>query len=714
MTPAPESRRAIFRTDAQWAHGVSYTLQRLDGGGVALFSRPAFSGWATRDSAATGVQSLAIDDCGRLFWINRQDGQLYRRDPINELVEPMIGLASDGDHGRCRFGRMLSAADRLWILDLEGSRLIAIRPDTFQILTEIPLTGAIDAAFGGDRLFSLDASGVRVYDASGRPLAGPFRDALIDPVALGADSQGRWFYVIDKGRAGFLRYSAADGRFDGEIGTFEKLGTTPHLFVTHPDGPLFVSSGSAVVHEFAADGGYIGTTGDVSPIQAIHSIAVTPDGDLYVGAPAGVARFSSKSGIAGNAGQFYTRTLDNGTDRDGGWQRVDLALDLDAGGAVDVFYASTDDPTLAAAVTSIFDRDLSTFEQTQALERVLGDRWKSPQALRPLSQATTTSASGDFARNMSHSVLFRGVTNRFLWIKLEISGLTPRARASVREMRVYYPQLSYLRYLPAVYQQDPVSSEFLGRFLSMFETIFTGLESTIERIPEAFDPELTPGDFLDWLAQWLDLGLEEDWPASVKRRLVSNAARLYQLKGTPAGLSEFIEVVTGTRPIIRESFETERPLILGNGMSLGVDSRIHRRPTTDVRQDQRTVLGCASILGTTEIRATTRIPTDPFRSSAHRFTVLLNLSRHVFRRYERGLHRIIQENAPAHVSYDIRLVSGVGLGPQTALGINLSVVNPQPVRLGYSMLGRAICGRSRWYGPEVGVSATNAFPYGER
>src|SRR6185295_8950531 len=131
------------------------------------------------------------------------------------------------------------------------------------------------------------------------------------------------------------------------------------------------------------------------------------------------------------------------------------------------------------------------------------------------------------------------------------------------EMRVYYPRLSYLRYLPAVYQEDPVSREFLQRFLAMFETVFSGLEATIEKLPEVFDPEHTPVEFLDWLAQWLDLGIEEDWSPEVKSTLIRRAASLYQKKGRPDGLAEFIEIVIGKRPRIQESFETERPFVLG-------------------------------------------------------------------------------------------------------------------------------------------------------
>jgi len=226
-----------------------------------------------------------------------------------------------------------------------------------------------------------------------------------------------------------------------------------------------------------------------------------------------------------------------------------------------------------------------------------------------------------------------------------------------------------------------------------------------------FDPDLTLDEFLDWLAQWLDLGTEEDWPADVKRRLIQNAARLYQQKGTPRGLAEFIEIVTGAPATIRESFETDRPFILGDRIPLGFGSRVGRRPVADIARNKRTVLGCSSVLGATEIRATTQIPVNPFHSAANRFTVLLDLPPHRFRRYERGLHRIIRENAPAHAGYDIRLVSRGGLGPYTVLGVNSRVADPQPMLLGYSALGAAICGRGARYGPEVGETA---LPDGER
>jgi phage tail-like protein len=699
MTPV-DFRRQVFRSAEQWAHGLGYRLQTVAGGGFAIFSVPGFAGWVTQDDAALRVPSLAVDDCGSVFWMHRHDGQLYQVDPMNGLVEPVTSI---GDAAApAAFGRVISTRGRLWLLDLSRSRVIALHARSFQIVAEIDVTEPVDIAVAPGRLFVLDRTNIRVYDHDAREQCDPIPHRLSAPVAIGADPKGTWLYVIDGQARGFLRAAAATGAFDRELGRFDDAGTgfRPRLFVVHPDGSLFVSDGSAAVHEFAADGGYIGRTTDVSPIGAIQSLAVDARGDLFVG---------TETGIAGSTGTFYTRALDNGAEREELWHRLDFAADLTDGGALDVSYASTDDAGLARAVDAIFDREAAAIERVNAIEGVLGDRWQGPHALRALAAQGSPAGEEMFARPMTHSVLFGDQARRYLWIKLEMSGLSPRARASVREMRVYYPRRSYLRYLPAVYQHDTVSRDFLERFLSMFETVLGDLEATIERIPEMFDPDLTPDSFLDWLAQWLDLGIEEEWPARVKRELVRRAARLYRTKGTPAGLAEFIRVVTDTTPIIRESFDTERPSVLGDGLRLGI-TRIARRPVTDLPRDQRTVLGCGSILGTTHVRSTTQVPSDPFQATANRFTVLLDLPRSRFQRYERGLHRIIRDNAPAHAAYDIRLVSGAGLGPQSMLGVTTALADMPPVRLGYATLGRAICVRRPGDGPALGLDATLAGP----
>jgi phage tail-like protein len=727
MNP-PEFRRQIFRDFSQWDHGVSSRLQRLKGGGVALYSRPTFSDWSIQSDESGSVTSLAVDHCGRIFWIRRDSCQLYRYDPISKLSEAMVTLADCGGEKRHSFGRMISVMRRLWILDLSGSRAISLRTDTFQIIAEIPLTDPIDIAWGGDRLFALDGNGISAYDVNGRMLNAPRYHGLSEPIALGANPNGRWLYVVDACKSSFLRFKA-DGSFHDQIGKFSDItaGYEPTMLAVNPDGNLFVcdegNDKSNIAHEFSADGGYIGGTGDLNPLPGILGMTFDAAGNLYAGSPNGIARFGTETALAGSEGVFYGATLDSGGEGNDCWHRVDLIADLKDGGALEVFYASSDEAAIARAVNDVIEGNSPTGSKADAIEALAGNSWHGPEVLQGIDLTQDRAPQGTLRAQPSHSILLSAETKRYLWLKIRLSAPAPKAKAAISEMRVYYPRLSYLRYLPRVYQEDPASREFLQRYLSIFETVFNGLEATIERIPEVFDPERTPKEFLDWLAQWLDLGIEEDWPAEVKSRLIQQAASLYQNKGRPDGLADFIEIVVGSRPVILESFETRRPFILGERVGLGMDTRVFRRPMIKLPRDQRTVLGSSS-LGASRIRAITQIPINPFRAAANHFTLLLDLSAQEFQRHERGLNRIIRENSPAHVAYDIRLVSGTGLGSNMTLGVNSRAEDPQPLHLGHSILGRSILSGFS-YGPEIGIKATLAgracgskgaseFSYGEQ
>jgi phage tail-like protein len=110
------------------------------------------------------------------------------------------------------------------------------------------------------------------------------------------------------------------------------------------------------------------------------------------------------------------------------------------------------------------------------------------------------------------------------------------------------PLSAYLRDLPIIYQE----SDFIGRFLLIFETIWEPLEQRQDQIAMYFDPRTCPEPFLPWLAGWLALSLDEGWPESRKRLLVARAMELYRARGTTDGLRQMIEVCTGLSPEIEE------------------------------------------------------------------------------------------------------------------------------------------------------------------
>ncbi|RPI34211.1 MAG: phage tail protein I, partial [Nitrospiraceae bacterium] len=278
-------------------------------------------------------------------------------------------------------------------------------------------------------------------------------------------------------------------------------------------------------------------------------------------------------------------------------------------------------------------------------------------------------------------MLFKGKAGRFLWVKLSLATYDEKAGPVVREMKIFYPRISYLRYLPAIYQEDAVSRDFLERFLSLFESIFYDLEIDISTITGYFDPDTTPPEFLKWLASWVNMAIEEDWQEATKREFIRQAVRLYKMKGTVEGISRFIEIYTGKAPVIIEHAKTGNPAILGGPFRLGVDSVLAGTPVRGFR------LGDDSIIGRVALRDTVQSMEDPFLSLANRFTIVINLTQEERERYEKGLRNIIADQKPAHTACSLRIAGALATGAGTYVGISTTLGGYDPLRIGSSVVG---------------------------
>jgi len=114
-------------------------------------------------------------------------------------------------------------------------------------------------------------------------------------------------------------------------------------------------------------------------------------------------------------------------------------------------------------------------------------------------------------------------------------------------------QSSYLRHLPAMYQEE----EFFGRFLMVFEDVLSPVEHVLHNIHLYFDPMMAPPGFLAWLATWVDLVLDENWPIQKRRELIKAGVELYSWRGTKRGLGEYLKIYTGVEPEVIEHFDAE-------------------------------------------------------------------------------------------------------------------------------------------------------------
>lgn len=129
-------------------------------------------------------------------------------------------------------------------------------------------------------------------------------------------------------------------------------------------------------------------------------------------------------------------------------------------------------------------------------------------------------------------------------------------------------QSRYIRYLPGIYQD---AGDTLAKFLVPFEEQFGALETLLATVDNYMAPGLTPADeFLPWLAGWVALTLDEEWPETTRRRLLCQAVELYRWRGTAQGLRRYLELYTKLPQDQIEIHEAHWP----GGMQIGVASRI--------------------------------------------------------------------------------------------------------------------------------------------
>ncbi|MEE8392265.1 MAG: phage tail protein [Anaerolineae bacterium] len=133
----------------------------------------------------------------------------------------------------------------------------------------------------------------------------------------------------------------------------------------------------------------------------------------------------------------------------------------------------------------------------------------------------------------------------------------------------------YLRYLPELYAND----ELMGRFLMLFESFWSPIETQIGSTHCYFDPEMTPVDFLPWLASWMGMEPDEHLSKERQRLLIRSAVSLHRMRGTRQGLQEYLGIYTGGEAQIIEhrahNFFLGADARLGPGIALGRNNLPH-------------------------------------------------------------------------------------------------------------------------------------------
>ena len=300
----------------------------------------------------------------------------------------------------------------------------------------------------------------------------------------------------------------------------------------------------------------------------------------------------------------------------------------------------------------------------------------------------------------THDLLIGGDPARYLWIGALFIG-DGRDTSEISQIRVEFNHDGYLQELPAIYQAEPISRDFLERFLALVETFFQDIENGIRDLTLLFDPHAVPKEFLQWLADWLALELDGHWSEEKQRSLIASAFERYSRRGTVAALWESLRLFAGVMGIIEEpilnagwwslpsptptcgchsnSGGAKYPAFQNSGNSiLGMTTRLVSS------HPQGAVLGATATLDYSNLITNEQYGAPLFEDVAHQFSVQIYRTALQCPEALSRVRAVLDREKPAHTSYHLCVIEPrMRVGFQAYLGIDtLLGGSAQEIRLG--------------------------------
>ncbi len=500
-------------------------------------------------------------------------------------------------------------------------------------------------------------------------------------------------WVVDRGNRR-LQHLQADGTFLGELG--RGLLHDPIRMALGPAGEVAVvdrrGSRKAVVILFTA----AGTVHEIAVPADPRSLTFDRDGRLYVGDTVGFVHVY----VADPTTAWGLRRIGASPTELGG-PVLDLVT-LPGPGPTDVGLlaiarSAADELTpgvprqgvwqlpLGAGAGYLRQGTLITRALDSGLERCVWHRVALAATVPPgtsLEIETTTAethepgpmAPSDWRRgalvgDADPDCLVPSAPGRYLWLRLTWRG-DGRNTPAVDRIKVFFPRVGYLQYLPAVFQEDEESRLFLERFLAIFQTEFDDLDARLDRLWQLFDPDTVPAKDLRWLAGWLALTLEPELSESAQRHLLKTAFRAYLERGTVRGMERAIrEHAAVPAAKILEHFRLRRWPWLNVAAPLNRSARLFSRDFY-----QRLQLGTYSQVGQFQVRSEPEPGLEPVDWEAHRFSVFFPADPYRSADTEQRVAAVVAREKPAHTQATLcPILPRLRVGVQATVGVDTVV-----------------------------------------
>ena len=383
------------------------------------------------------------------------------------------------------------------------------------------------------------------------------------------------------------------------------------------------------------------------------------------------------------------------SDTDRGWLRAEITAPLPRGAMLDVQFASTNDPRLARELIEVSANQSMTAQARQA------QIWSSLEQ----RDARRFIITGPTPERLPIVVPLFDSKDRWLWLRLHVVTPPGAAPAPIAELRVLYPELSIVRYLPAVFRGDANDpNNLLRRLVGVLEATTQRIDRQILEIAAHLDPDTAPREWVDYLARWLDLPWDDGLPLGSRRCILRHAADLIDLRGTRRGLERLLRALLGADGVARVTDVTvEHPPVRIGQRGAALPMVLAGAPGTTA------TLGAKAVVGRARLSCAPG-ECDPLASLVPALRIVNMASQSARLELQPLLARVLAQYVPAGIRLSIRWQ----LVPETAASAEDALVleGDGPGALGAdSHLGRTVlagrgAGRIDEAGFDIGVRLT--------
>ncbi|MGH9674013.1 MAG: phage tail protein, partial [Bryobacteraceae bacterium] len=339
------------------------------------------------------------------------------------------------------------------------------------------------------------------------------------------------------------------------------------------------------------------------------------------------------------------------------WHRLEAFADLPAGAMIDIAYV-TGPPSPAPPV-----------------DEGGADPFPSPPWQKPGQGLTDFYLGGPEANN--------------LWIGVRFLG-DGVATPELRQLLTEHDHEGYLPYLPEIYRDPstvdvhagPDAAESVARLLALFESMFGGVERSLDELAAWLHPQAAPEAVLGWLESFL--GLESTSPRATRRarERIRNAFAASARRGTPAALREAILTEAGVNAVIEE------PILQTSMWSLS-DAGCPDSPAAGGLLGLDTVLAGSeaqgAVIGTTAVADRSHLISDEefasplFDEVAYRFAVRVYAGELKCASTLDRVRAIVEREKPAHTLAALCITEPrMRIGFQSTLGVDSLIGGGDP------------------------------------